>query len=279
MVPYLLALAVFGVGPIIGAIWFTFGNSEKHPGSSAYSRVLGSDQFMPAVLNVGKFLLLFLPMMLAITTAAALVAHSRSDLFGRVARLLYYLPGVVVGAPLVLLWLFMLDPSLSPFSTILKTFGMHTTAQVLATDHLPFVFAMMSLFTTVGGWVVVLHGALQAIDTDIQAAAALDGCNAWQLALYIKVPAVRRYLAFISVISFAGASQLVVEPNVISQAIPGTVSNTWSLNQLAFYYAFNVNDFSAASVVALVMLGIGVLAAVVLVYGVRGYALDDPATS
>jgi multiple sugar transport system permease protein len=278
LTPYLLFLLVFGVGPVVGAAWFSLGGGSKHLGTGAYSRVFGSTYLLPAVKDVAEFLLLFLPALLAFTTVVALVAHSRADRVAKAARFAYYLPGVVVGAPLVLLWLFMLDPSLSPFRPILSAFGMETTGQVLASNHLPFIFAIMSLFTAAGGWVIVLHGALQAIDADVEEAAALDGCNAWQLALYIKVPVIRRYLAFIGVISFAGATQLVAEPNIIGQAIPGTVSTTWSLNQLGYYYAFVIDNFSDASVVALLLLAVGVLAAIVLVYGVRGYSIDGRTT-
>jgi ABC-type sugar transport systems, permease components len=279
--PYLLFLAAFGVGPIVGALWLSFYGDRGlgHLNGGAYSYVLHSQQFGPAVKNVAEFLLIFLPIMLATVTAIALVAHSRADLLGKVVRFAYYLPCVVVGAPLVLLWLFLIDPSLSPFASILRALGMNTTGDVLSSSHLPYLFALMVLFTSVGGWVVVLHGALQAVDEDIMEAAALDGANCWQLALHIKVPAIRKYIAFIAVISFAGASQLVVEPSVISQAIPGSVSSTWSLNQLSAYYAFTVNDFAPASVVAVLLLGIGVLAAVILVYGLRGYSIDEEGPS
>lgn len=275
LAPYLLFLLVFGIGPVVGAVWFSFGGGGGRLDGSAFQRVFSSILIGPAARNVAEFLLIFLPLMLAVTTAAALVAHSRDDRIGRIARLAYYLPGVVVGAPLVLLWLFMLDPSLSPFGPMLTALGQHSTGDVLAAGHLPLIFAIMALFTSVGGWVIVLHGALEAIDTDVEEAAAIDGCNAWQLALYVKIPAIRRYLAFIGVLSFAGASQLVAEPTIIGQAIPGTISSTWSLNQLGFHYAFAINDFAAASVVALILLAVGALAAVVLIYGVRGYAVED----
>jgi multiple sugar transport system permease protein len=119
---------------------------------------------------------------------------------------------------------------------------------------------------------------LQTVDPEMYEAASLDGCNAWQLAAHIKLPTIRRYIAFVGMISFAGAFQLVAEPTIIYQAIPGTVSSTWSLNQLAFTYSILVNDgFAMASVIALMLIVVGILAALVLIYGLRSYGSDEEA--
>jgi multiple sugar transport system permease protein len=278
LAPYLLLGLVFLVGPVLGAVWLSLGGETApvHLQTSAYSRVLDNVNFWPAVRNVSQYVLILLPLLLGFSTVVAVVAHARNDLLGRVVRLVYYLPSAVVGAPLVLLWLFMLAPRLSPFRALLHVLGMQATSEVLTQPRLPLIFAIMAVFTAAGGWILVLHGALQAVDTDMYEAASLDGCNAWQLALHIKLPTIRRYIAFVGMISFAGAFQLVAEPTIINQAIPGTLSNTWSLNQLAFTYSVLVNNgFSLASVIALMLITIGVLAALGLIYGLRSYGTDE----
>jgi multiple sugar transport system permease protein len=177
-----------------------------------------------------------------------------------------------VGAPLVVLWLFMLTPQLSPFRSLLNALGFQSAASVFTSAHLPLIFAIMAIYSAVGGWIVVLFGSLEAIDTSVMEASRIDGANAFQLAWFIKLPLIRNYIAFIAIISFAGAAQLVAEPSLVGQALPGTVSQTWSLNQLAFYYAFTQNDGGAASAYAIFLVVLGLAAALVLIFGLRTYS-------
>lgn len=274
--PYVAFLVVFGVIPVIVAVLSSLGffGGRDGIGVDTIVRAFANINLPPAVLNVASFLVVFLPVMLVMATGVALLIDTKRDFFGRVARFIYYLPGVVVGAPLVLLWIFMLAPQLSPFAPLLNLFGAQTLGDVLAAERFPLVFAIMALFSTVGGWIVVLGGSLSAIDESVLEAAKLDGASSWQTALLVKLPLVRRYVAFIAVISFAGAAQLVVEPGLIAVASPGSISNTWSLNQLAVYFAFKQGDVAMASVYALLLMGIGVAAAVFLVFGLRSYSDD-----
>lgn len=275
MLPYLLLLAAFGVIPVVSALWSSLGGSPgaKDPfGIDTLVRAFTNLNFMPAVLNVGAFLVVFLPALLVLATGVALLLHSRPGRFATVAKLVYYIPGVVVGAPLVLLWLFMLSPQFSPFGPVLNSFGLNAAADVFTSQNMPLIFAVMAIYAGVGGWIVVLHGSLDAIDASVMEAARIDGANAWQIAWHIKLPLISRYVAFIGIISFAGATQLVVEPNLVGAALPGTVSKTWSINQLAFYYAFNQNDAGAASAYAIFLVAIGIAAALFLIFGLRSYS-------
>jgi len=274
MAPYLILLAAFGIIPVLSALWASFGGyGGRDPfGLETFERAFGNLNFLPAVVNVATYLLIFLPTLLVIATVVALVLHSRPGRFASIFRLVYYIPGVVVGAPLVLLWLFMLTPQLSPFRSLLNLFGFQTAANVFTSANLPLIFAIMAIYSAVGGWIVVLFGSLQAIDTSVMEASRIDGANAFQAAWFIKLPLIRNYIAFIAIISFAGAAQLVAEPNLVGQALPGTVSQTWSLNQLAFYYAFTQNDGGAASAYAIFLVVIGLAAALVLIFGLRSYS-------
>ncbi|MCS5717684.1 sugar ABC transporter permease [Herbiconiux sp. CPCC 205763] len=272
--PYTVFLAVFGVIPVIMAILYSFGffGSRTGVGLDSWNRAIQNVSFLPAVINVASFLVIFLPLLLVGATVLALLIDSRRDRSGSVARFTYYLPGVVVGAPLVVLWIFMLAPQLSPFGPLLNAAGAHDLGDVLTTDRFPLIFAIMALYSSVGGWIVVLGGSLAAIDKEILEAARIDGANAWHTAIRIKLPQIQKYIAFIGVISFAGAAQLVVEPTLLAKASPGSLSSTWSLNQLAFYFAFKQNDPWVASVYALMLILLGVAAALFLIFGLRSYS-------
>ena len=269
--PYLALLLAFAIVPTLSALWASLGGGSDL-GLQTMARAFGNISFLPALLNVASFIVVFLPALLVIATAVALLLHAKAGRAVTVFKLVYYLPGVVVGAPLVLLWLFMLAPQLSPFQGALNAFGFETASQVFTSANMPFIFAIMAIYSSVGGWIVLLCSSLDAIDTEVLEAARIDGAGAWQTAWHIKLPLVSRYIAFIGILSFAGATQLVAEPTLVGTALPGTVSSTWSLNQLTFAYAFAQNDTAAASVYAVFLVAVGVGAALFLIYGLRSYA-------
>ena len=49
-------------------------------------------------------------------------------------------------------------------------------------------------------------------------------------------------------------TQLFVEPRVLSQASNGVVPSDYSLNQLAYLYAFKQNDFNGSAAISLMLL-------------------------
>jgi multiple sugar transport system permease protein len=181
-------------------------------------------------------------------------------------RFLFYLPGALAGAASVLVWLFMLDPAVSPASFLMHhLFGVQLFVQAIAPGKLPGVFAMIAFWTGAGGWIVVMYGALNTIPHDLEEAARIDGAGPVTIALRLKLPLIRKWIAYMAILSFATGTQLFVEPQLVDQASLGMVPDTWSSNQLAYQLAFRYADFNAAAAIAVDLLVIGLVAAVLIV--------------
>jgi multiple sugar transport system permease protein len=138
------------------------------------------------------------------------------------------------------------------------------------------VLTVMGVAVHAGGWIVVLYGALNALPKDVLEAAQVDGASAWRTMWHVKLPMVRTYVAFVLISSFASGSQVFVEPTVLSTSAPGLISPTWSVNQLAYVYATQDGDFGKAAALSLAMLGVGVLAAWIVITRTRMYATHSP---
>ncbi|MGH3375825.1 MAG: carbohydrate ABC transporter permease [Actinoallomurus sp.] len=275
LLPYLLFLLAFAVVPLLYGAYMSLQKTGGGFTLDNWGAVLGDDRLTEAVAHVGVFLLAWLPSLALLVVATALTLHARRGRFGAVMRFVYYLPGAVTGAAAALLWLFMISPDMSPFGPLLRAVGIHSATDAIAGSDLPFVLAVMSLAIHAGGWIVVLYGALVVLPDDLIEAAALDGCSAWQLAWRIKLPLIRRWVIFMLITCFAVGSQVFVEPEVMSTGAPGAISPTWSVNQLAYYYATQELDFGKASALSLLLLAAGTLAAFLLVFGVRFYRVDE----
>jgi multiple sugar transport system permease protein len=153
-----------------------------------------------------------------------------------------------------MLWLFVLDPTASPVSILIKAMGMVSFVNVIVPSHLPVIFAIIAFWTGAGGWIVIMYGALNNISTEVMEAARIDGAGSLQLAWHIQIPMIRKWISYMAIISIAAGVQLFVEPQLLSQASNAIVPNDYSLNQLAYLYAFKQNDFHGSAAISILLL-------------------------
>ena len=198
VLPYLPFLIVFGIAPMLYALDLAFTNdsggwagfttsrgrstttaSSPRSSTSCSTRASGSASLIVFVVGL------------------ALLLHGRASRASSTFRFLFYMPGALAGAASVLVWLFMLDPAVSPGSFLLHhVLGAQLFVQSIAPGHLPFVFAMIAFWTGAGGWIVVMYGALNTIPHELEEAARIDGAGPVTIALRLKLPLIRKWIAY-----------------------------------------------------------------------------------
>jgi len=224
-----------------------------------------ADPFAEAML-VDDGTVVWLGALMVFVVGLALLLHGRANRVSATYRFLFYIPGALAGAAAVVIWLFMLDPTVSPGAFLLRDLlGANIFAQSIAPGNLPYIFAMIAFWTGAGGWIVVMYGALNTIPPDLEEAARIDGAGPFTIAFRLKLPLIRKWIAYMLILSFALGTQLFVEPEIVQHASFGLVSDTWSTNQLAYQLAFRYADFNGAAAIAVDLLMIGLLGAVVIV--------------
>ena len=264
---YAILVIVFGVLPALYALYLAFTTGDGgFAGVSNFTKVIGDFRFLPAVVHVALYLIIWLAALIILVTFLALVVHAiRVRWLSRTLRFVFYLPGALAGASSVLLWLFVLDPTASPVGGLLHLVGFSSFVQVIQPANLPPIFAIIAFWTGAGGWVVIMYGALNNISGDIIEAARIDGANAFKIAINIQLPLMRKWISYMGIMSLAAGTQLFVEPQLLSQASNAVVPNDYSLNQLAYQYAFQQNDFNGAAAISLLLLVIALALSAVFV--------------
>jgi multiple sugar transport system permease protein len=124
---------------------------------------------------------------------------------------------------------------------------------------------MIAFWTGAGGWIVVMYGALNTIPHELVEAARIDGAGPVTVALRLKLPLIRKWIAYMTILAFATGTQLFIEPQLVNQASLGLVPDTWSSNQLAYQMAFRYGDFNAAAAISIDLILVALIAAVVIV--------------
>ncbi len=106
------------------ALYLSFTKRGQFVGLDNYVRVFGDFRFFPAVQHVAIFLAIWVVALIALVVPLALIVHgARTRWLSSTARFLFYIPGAFAGAASVMLWLFLLDPSVSPVSSVLNGSG------------------------------------------------------------------------------------------------------------------------------------------------------------
>jgi multiple sugar transport system permease protein len=277
VLPYLPFLFLFGIGPMLYALYLAFTNANgSWTGVQNFVRTVEDFRFVSAAVDVLVYTGVWLAMLMVFVVGLALLLHGRANRVSSTFRFLFYIPGALAGAASILVWLFMLDPQVSPGGFLLQhVFGWQLFVEAIAPGNLPFVFALIAFWTGAGGWIVVMYGALNTIPQDLEDAARIDGCGPFTIAFRLKLPLIRKWIGYMVILSFATGTQLFVEPQIVSSASLGLVSPTWSSNQLAYQLAFRYGDFNGAAAISVDLLVIGMLAAVLIVTRTGMFRTDD----
>lgn len=264
---YAVLLALFGVIPTLYALYLAFTNGDgSFAGFDNFTGAFQDYRFWPAVAHVATFLVIWLVLQTIFVVLLALIVHALAVRWmSSVARFVFYIPGALAGASSVMLWLFLLDPTVSPVAPLLELFGFESFVQTVAIDNLPVIFTVIAFWTGAGGWIVIMYGALNGISAEVMEAARVDGAGPVRTAWNIQIPLMKKWIAYMAVMSLAIGTQLFVEPRVLSQASKGVVPQDYSLNQLVYLYAFRQGDFNGSAAISLTLLVVSVVLASVFV--------------
>lgn len=272
---YTLFLLAFGVIPTLYAVYLAFTKQGEFVGVGNFLKVFGDYRFWPAVGHVAAYVLVWLVSLVVLVVLLALVVHAiRVRWLSNSARFLFYIPGAIAGASSVLLWLFVLDPTVSPVGPLLEAMGFEKLVNVVAVENLPVVFAVIAFWAGAGGWIVIMYGALNNVPGEVMEAARIDGAGAVQTAWYIQLPMLGKWISYMAIMSLAAGTQLFVEPKVLAQATKNVVPEDYSLNQLAYLYAFRQGDFEGSAAISLLLLVVALGLSTVFIFRGRLFESD-----
>jgi multiple sugar transport system permease protein len=251
--PYVVASILVGVVPALYALEQSLTSGTGFAGLTNFTTVITDFNFLPSFANVGLLLLAWLPPMIVIVVALALLVDAQRGRFGRLMMFLYYIPGALAGMTNFMLWLLILDPTVSPVGFLLR--GNPSLDSVLASpSNVIWAIAAMLFFQGAGSWLVIVVGGLNSIDQDVLEAARIDGCDNWKMAWRVKIPIVAPWIGYMALMNFAYGFQIFMEPQVLSTAVQGLISPQWSPNELSYTYAYEVGNTGAAAALSIILL-------------------------
>ncbi len=266
-VPALAGLGTFVVFPLFQAVFLSTrgtdinGNPTRSVGMANFA-ALFTPGFGDVLLHTLFFTLLVvaagvgLPLALAVPLAQRLPGM-------RVFRTLFTLPFAYSSSAASVVWLLMLDPSMSPVDWLLRLFGAAAPGWTTESPWALLTVAWATVWVVAGFNLLVLSAGLAGVEEDVLEAARIDGATGWRQFTGVVLPMISPSVFFAVVTTTLSALQALGQVQVMTDGGPNGATST--LVYSIFHNAFENgnNDYGVASAQGLVLLLIGVALAAV----------------
>jgi multiple sugar transport system permease protein len=269
LTPWLIGLAAFWLIPIGASILLSFSEYQiivppEWVGFENYREMLFDDRtFWVSIRVTLKFMILSVPLYLVCGLALSLLLNLKVrgiNLF----RTIMFLPAVLSGVAVAVLWVALLNPDVGAVNQILRGLGMEDPPRWLdsPTWAVPSV-VLVGLWGIGGGAIIYLSG-LQNISAQLYEAALLDGAGPWQRFRYVTLPMITPTLLFVLLTGLIEAFQVFDLAYVLSRGGTQGIGDSLQFYLINLYNEAFVNGrYGYASAMAWVL--VLAAAAVILV--------------
>ncbi|GAA3059028.1 sugar ABC transporter permease [Kitasatospora albolonga] len=168
-------------------------------------------------------------------------------------RILVYLPVMMPPVASVLLFKYFYDPDFGLFNSILRALHLPTSAWLNSPDTAMVSVVIAATWMNMGGATLIYLAALQGIPGELYEAAELDGAGIWRRIWHVTIPQTRLILSLLLLLQIVATMQVFVEPFLLTGG-NGPQGSTTTVAFLVYQYAFNFNNYGAASALGLIML-------------------------
>ena len=259
--PALLAIAVFFVVPVAAALLMSATDFDiyglaslrnvRFIGLENYLQLLQRPLFWRALFNTLFFVVVGVPLSIAVSLGTALLLHSRLARFKGFFRTALFSPVVTTLAAVAVVWVFLLHTRYGLLNYALSWIGLHPI-DWLGNPHwaMPAI-VLLSVWKNFGYNMIILLAGLQAIPGHLYEAAQLDGAGSGAMFRHVTVPSLAPMLVMVSVLTMAGHFQLFAEPYVMTQG--GPAERTVTVLYLMYEDGFKWWSLGSASSVAFVL--------------------------
>jgi multiple sugar transport system permease protein len=227
--PFLALFLVFTAGPVLASLGMSFtdirSTDMRTPfavgfvGVENYAKLLADPLFQKVMLNTFLYLVLGVPLTMALALAAA-VGLNRITFLRGLFRVGYYLPVVTSIVAVSVVWKFLLRDEGGLLNAVLSLVGINGPAWLDSTSLALPSLVVMSSWRNLGSLMIIFLAGLQTIPTEVNEASEVDGASAWQRFRHVTLPMLRPTLLFGAVITSIGYLQFFEEAFVMTKGGP-----------------------------------------------------------
>ena len=255
--PFLIGLILFTIGPMIASLYYSFTQYNiltppRWIGTENYTKLLTDPLFWQSIKVTLYFAMVALPLNLIIGYLLAILLNQKVAGLN-LWRTLYYLPSVISGVAVAVLFARLFNPNLGWINFFLKSIGVVDPPGWLQDPHWAVPALIIMSLWSVGGTMIIYLSGLQGVPTTLYEAARVDGANKFQSFVNITLPMTTPVIFFNLVIGLIATFQYFTVVYTTSGGTGGPARSTLFYNLYLYQNAFNYFQMGYASAMAWVL--------------------------
>lgn len=264
VLPFLIFFILFKIYPIFNAIYISFFNLKYEKGDwigiQNYIHIFKDPLFLKALGNTFYFVVILVPLTLIVSFTLAQLIFRRSNRLQNFFRAAFYLPIVISGVVISILWLYLLHPIIGLINYVLSIFHIPGVAWLGNTHTALPVLALIVLTWFIGSNIIIFLASLGNIPVTYYEAADLDGASGLRKIFSITLPLLKPTSLYILITTSVGALQIFEVVRLMTGG--GPAQTTTTVMYLIYNTAFFYGKFGLASAMGVILAIIAVIIAV-----------------
>ncbi len=246
--PWLLGFFVFTLGPMLAALVISFFSTDflthaTFDGLHWWRSLFSDTLIRKAFLNTLYYVVVSVPLKSAFALLIAVLLNQ--GVRGQsVWRTIYYLPSVVSGIAVSVLWAWLYHPDAGLINTLLHDVGIQGPRWIFDQHWAMPSLIIMALWAAGGPMLIYLAG-LRSIPSALYEAAEIDGAGPVRRFIHVTIPMLTPTIFFNVVMNLIGSWQIFTQAYVMTQGGPNNATLTMVLQ--IYRTGFQYGEFGYAS--------------------------------
>ena len=259
--PALLVIGLFFFLPVLAALGLSLTDFDLYAvadvdnlrfvGARNYLRLFETAMFWKALGNTVFFVVVGVPLSIAVSLGAALLLHAGVTRLKGVFRTALFAPVVTTVVAVAVIWKYLLHTQYGLINFALGLVGIDPVDWLGDPRWAMPAIILFAVWKNFGYNMVIFLAALQNIPEDLYEAARVDGAGALQQFRFVTLSALAPTLLLVSILTMAGYFQLFAEPYVMTQG--GPLQSTTSVLYFMYEEGFKWWNLGSASAVAFIL--------------------------
>ncbi|MHB1296529.1 MAG: carbohydrate ABC transporter permease [Anaerolineae bacterium] len=249
--PAVFGFVAFSLIPLLASAVISFTNYSlagwpRFVGWSNYGTLFTDPLWWQSVKVTAIYALAVVPLWLINSLILALLMNQ--NLSGiNVFRTIYYLPAMLSGVAISMLWIWLLRYHSGLINNLLQLVGIQGPNWLGDGRYALLSIIIMSQWS-VGWYLPIWLGGLQAIPTELYEAVSIDGGGRWTKIRHVTLPMLSPIILYNAVMNIIWATQLFTEPFMMTGGGPQNTTLTYML--YLYRNAFTYSKMGLASAMA-----------------------------
>jgi len=255
--PWVIGFLSFGIYPIIISFYYSLCQYDvlREPmfiGLENYRTILYEDAyFWKTIWNTLYYTIFRVPINIFLSLLIAILLNRTLKASGLI-RATFFLPSLISGVALSVIWIWIFNPQIGLLNTILAFFGLKGPLWLQDENWSKLSLVIMSTWSIGGGRMLVFLAALQNVNPNLYEALKLDGGNDLQCFWHITLPLISPVIFLWSVIEVIASMQIFTEAFIMTKG--GPLESTLFYNLYLYNQAFENFNMGYASALAWILL-------------------------